>query len=145
MQRGTRTRMRSIHSLSISVPLCGTCCSMWHGVYEFRRGFCTSVLSFSSGGGEVGRALYSDGEGPLSRCSGLPISLYYTDREHMIKFSSAIQDAINPRRACAARVTVLALCVCLSVCLCVCVSVCYRSSSYSVRFNLQPTASAALL
>ena len=40
---------------------------------------------------------------------------------------------INPRRACAARVTVLALCVCL----CVCVSVCYRSSSYSVRFSLQ--------
>ena len=29
VQRGTRTRMRSIHSLSISVPLCGTCCSMW--------------------------------------------------------------------------------------------------------------------
>ena len=28
VQRGTRTRMRSIHSLSISVPLCGTCCSM---------------------------------------------------------------------------------------------------------------------
>ena len=27
---------------------------------------------------------------------------------------------INHRRACAARVTVLALCVCLSVCLCVC-------------------------
>ena len=48
-----------------------------------------------------------------------------------------------PRRACAARVTVLALCVC--VCLSVCVSVCYRSSSYSVRFNLQRTASAALL
>ena len=39
---------------------------------------------------------------------------------------------INPRRACAARVT-----------LCVCVSVCYRSSSYSVRFSLQPTASTA--
>ena len=28
---------------------------------------------------------------------------------------------INPRRACAARVTVLGLCVCLSVCVCVCV------------------------
>ena len=28
---------------------------------------------------------------------------------------------------------------------CVCVFVCYRSSSYSVRFNLQPTASVALL
>ena len=30
---------------------------------------------------------------------------------------------INPRRACAARVTVLGLCVCLSVCLFVCLSV----------------------
>ena len=30
---------------------------------------------------------------------------------------------INLRRACAARVTVLGLCVCVSVCLCVCVSV----------------------
>ena len=38
---------------------------------------------------------------------------------------------------CAARVTVLALCVC--------VSVCYPSSSYSVRFSLQPTASTARL
>ena len=44
---------------------------------------------------------------------------------------------INPRRACAARVTVLALCVC--------VSVWYRSSSYSVCFNLQPTASTAFI
>ena len=41
---------------------------------------------------------------------------------------------INPRRACAARVA-----------LCVCLSVCYRSSSYSVRFSLQPTASTAFL
>ena len=32
------------------------------------------------------------------------------------------------------------LCVSLSVCL----SVCYRSSSYKVRFSLQPTASTAL-
>ena len=38
-------------------------------------------------------------------------------------------DSEAPQRACAARVTVLALCVCLSVC--------YRSSSYSVRFSLQ--------
>ena len=38
----------------------------------------------------------------------------------------------NPRRACAARVT-----------LCVCLFVCYRSSSYSFRFSLQPTASTA--
>ena len=47
---------------------------------------------------------------------------------------------INPRRACAARVT-----LCVSVCLSVCVFVCYRSSSYSVRFSLQPTASTALI
>ena len=53
------------------------------------------------------------------------------------------QYIFNPRRACAARVTVLALCVC--VCLSVCVFVCYRSSSYSIRFNLQRTASAVLL
>ena len=33
-------------------------------------------------------------------------------------------DIVNPRRACAARVTVLGLCVCVSVCLCVCLSVC---------------------
>ena len=30
---------------------------------------------------------------------------------------------INPRRACAARVTVVGLCVCVSVCLFVCLSV----------------------
>ena len=34
-----------------------------------------------------------------------------------------VHDVINPRRACAARVTVLGLCVCMCVCLCVCVSV----------------------
>ena len=54
----------------------------------------------------------------------------------LVSVSSAVEvvqkQCQNPRRACAARVTVLALCVC--------VSVCYRSSSYSVRFNLQPTA-----
>ena len=50
----------------------------------------------------------------LNRCIGQEVSDY-------------------PRRACAAYLSV-----------CVCVSVCYRSSSYSVRFNLQPTASAAL-
>ena len=50
---------------------------------------------------------------------------------------------INPRRACAARVTVLGLCV--SVCVCVCVCVCGRLFS---RYKLQddylaiPTASA---
>ena len=34
-----------------------------------------------------------------------------------------IQYVINPRRACAARVTVVVLCVCLSVCLFVCLFV----------------------
>ena len=38
---------------------------------------------------------------------------------------------INPRRACAARVTVVVLCVCVSVCLCVCVSVCLCVRDYS--------------
>ena len=42
---------------------------------------------------------------------------------------------INPQRACAARVTVLAVSVCLSVC--VCVSVCYRSSGGMVYFYAQ--------
>ena len=51
-QRGTRTRMRSIYtaclycvygrSLALAVQ-----CETTHGVYEFRRGFCTLVLSLS--------------------------------------------------------------------------------------------------
>ena len=42
------------------------------------------------------------------------------------------QDAlINPRRACAARVTVLGLCVCVCVCLSVCLCVCYSTSHFS--------------
>ena len=41
---------------------------------------------------------------------------------------SVICTALNPRRACAARVT---------LCVSVCVSVCYRSRSYSVRFSLR--------
>ena len=50
--RGTRTRMRSIlhslfhcvygRSLALAVQ-----CETTHGVYDFRRGFCTLVLSFS--------------------------------------------------------------------------------------------------
>ena len=32
-----------------------------------------------------------------------------------------VQELINPRRACAARVTVVVLCFCVSVCVCVCV------------------------
>ena len=44
---------------------------------------------------------------------------------------------INPRRACAARVTVVGLCVCLSVCLFVCLFVCRRLfSHYRVRGGL---------
>ena len=42
-------------------------------------------------------------------------------------------EIINLRRACAARVTVLAVSVCLSVC----VSVCYRSSGGMVYFYAQ--------
>ena len=38
---------------------------------------------------------------------------------------------INPRRACAARVTVVVLCVCLFVCLSVCLFVCLSVSIYS--------------
>ena len=37
---------------------------------------------------------------------------------------------VNPRRACAARVTVVVLCVCLCVCLSVCPSVCLRLFSH---------------
>ena len=35
---------------------------------------------------------------------------------------------INPRRACAARVTVLSLCVCLSLCLSVCLMPCFLNT-----------------
>ena len=40
----------------------------------------------------------------------------------MYLHSWGIHDIINPRRACAARVTVVGLCVCLFVCLFVCLS-----------------------
>ena len=44
---------------------------------------------------------------------------------------------VNPRRACAARVTVVVLCVCLSVCLSVCLFVCPRLfSDYRLRGGL---------
>ena len=39
-----------------------------------------------------------------------------------------IESVINPRRACAARVTVVGLCVCLSVCLFVCLFVCLSTT-----------------
>ena len=42
---------------------------------------------------------------------------------------------INPRRACAARVTVLSLSVC--VCVCVRVCVCYLANSYAVNAQVQ--------
>ena len=42
-QRGTRTRMRSIYTVSLALAVQ---CETMHGVYEFRRGFCTLVLSF---------------------------------------------------------------------------------------------------
>ncbi|CAI8055072.1 hypothetical protein GBAR_LOCUS30061 [Geodia barretti] len=51
-----------------------------------------------------------------------------------ITFTTHGYHIINPRRACAARVTVVGfvcLSVCLSVCVCVCVSVCYSSSHFS--------------
>ena len=56
-------------------------------------------VSFSSGGGEVGRALYSNGEGSLSRCSGVTTSAHqsvlYRQRTYdkASSFSTAIQDA----------------------------------------------------
>jgi len=49
-----------------------------------------------------------------------------------------INNLINPRRACAAMVTVLGLCVCVSVCLCVCVSVCLSVSTYSRPTRTKP-------
>ena len=44
---------------------------------------------------------------------------------------------INPRRACAARVTVVVLCVCLSVCLFVCLSVsnCSRTTGHEAAYE----------
>ena len=45
---------------------------------------------------------------------------------------------INPRRACAARVTVVVLCVCVSVCLCVylCVYDYSRTTGYEAAYEL---------
>ena len=48
---------------------------------------------------------------------------------------------INPRRACAARVTVLSL----SVCVCACVCVCYLANSYAVNAQVQSKIRNALL
>ena len=46
----------------------------------------------------------------------------YVDKMKVITDSMMSSGLINPRRACAARVTVVVLCVCLSVCLFVCLS-----------------------
>ena len=46
-------------------------------------------------------------------------------------------ELINPRRACAARVTVLSLSVCVCVCVCVCECVCYLANRYAVNAQVQ--------
>ena len=52
---------------------------------------------------------------------------------HHTLSASHLRQLINPRRACAARVTVIVLCVCVSVC----VSVCLRLfSDYRLRGGL---------
>ena len=45
---------------------------------------------------------------------------------------------INPRRACAAWVTIVVLCVCVSVCVSVCVCVCVSVSTYSRATGTKP-------
>ena len=44
---------------------------------------------------------------------------------------------VNPRRACAARVTVVVLCVCVYVCMYVCVYVCVCVHSYLPPHTLE--------
>ena len=57
----------------------------------------------------------------------LPRTLtYMTEAPRVLHFSAFI----NPRRACAARVTVVGS-VCLRVCVSVCLSVCYLQSRFS--------------
>ena len=51
--------------------------------------------------------------------------------------SIVLTSIINPRRACAARVTVVVLCVCVCVCVSVCLSVCYHSSGGTVHFYVK--------
>ena len=48
------------------------------------------------------------------------------EREEEMLYYHKVTYIVNPRRACAARVTVLRLSVCLCVCLSVCLSVCYN-------------------
>ena len=50
-----------------------------------------------------------------------------------VEIYSDFRPFINPRRACAARVTVLGLCVCLSVCLSICLSVCLSVSILALQ------------
>ena len=56
---------------------------------------------------------------------------------------------INPWRSCAARVTVVVLCVCVCVCVCVCACACVRACVHAcvracVRACVCPLISAAL-
>ena len=68
-------------------------------------------------------------------CSYKPQTL--TIQNPYMEFSSVSFDdslialLVNPRRACAARVTVLSLCACVSEC------VCYLSNSYAVNVQVQ--------
>ena len=61
----------------------------------------------------------------LDRMNGI-INVQDDDREFLpIQVYIDSCAIINPRRACAARVTVVgSLCVCVCVCVCVCLSVC---------------------
>ena len=52
--------------------------------------------------------------------------------------NNKINCVINPQRACAARVTVLGLRVCLSVCVCVCVCVCVSTLISALHHEAWP-------
>ena len=49
----------------------------------------------------------------------------------------AITSVVNPQRACAARVTVVVLCVCMCVCMYVCMYVCMSAHSYLPPHTLE--------
>ena len=68
-----------------------------------------------------------------TRTAGLSMNLF-------VRYSVTTLDisyVINPRRACAARVTVVVLCVCLSICLSVClfVSDYSRTTGYEAAYE----------
>ena len=54
-----------------------------------------------------------------------------------MQYKQSTLHIINPRRACAARVTVVVLCFCVSVCVCVCVCVYYysRTTGYEAAYE----------